>query len=138
MSSCLAGFNLKYNGKNNYNFLIEELKKKYELIYVCPEVDGGLSIPRDPSERIGDKVFSINGKDVTEEYNLGANKALKLAKEFNIKIAILKDGSPSCGKSYIYDGTFSHVKINRLGVTAELLTNNGIEVYTENEIDKLL
>ena len=138
VSGCLAGFNTKYNGKNNYNPLIEELKKKYELIYICPEVDGGLSIPRDPSERVLDKVISINGKDVTKEYSLGAKIALDKALKNNIKIAILKDGSPSCGATYIYDGTFSHTKINSKGVTAELLIQNGIKVYTEEEIIKLL
>lgn len=138
VSGCLAGFNTKYNGKNNYNPLIEELKKKYEFIYICPEVDGGLSIPRDPSERVLDKVISINGKDVTKEYSLGAKIALDKALKNNIKIAILKDGSPSCGATYIYDGTFSHTKINKQGVTAELLIKHGIKVYTEEEIIKLL
>ena len=138
VSGCLAGFNTKYNGKNNYNPLIEELKKKYELIYICPEVDGGLSIPRDPSERVGDKVISINGIDVTNEYNNGAKIALDIALKNNIKIAILKDGSPSCGKNYIYDGTFTHTKIKDLGVTAKLLIENGIKVYQEDEIEKLL
>lgn len=138
VSGCLAGFNTKYNGKNNYNSLILELKKKYELIYICPEVDGGLPIPRDPAERIGDKVVSCKGIDVTKEYTLGALHALKIAQKNNIKIAVLKDGSPSCGKTYIYDGTFSHTKINALGVTASLLHQNGIEIYTENEIEKLL
>ena len=138
VSGCLAGFNTKYNGKNNYNSLIEKLKEKYELIYICPEVDGGLSIPRDPSERINDKVISINGKDVTKEYTLGAKIALSNALENNIKIALLKDGSPSCGNTYIYDGTFSHNKINSKGVTAELLSLNGIAIYTELEIEKLL
>ena len=138
VSGCLAGFNTKYNGKNNYNPLILELKKKYELIYICPEVDGGLSIPRDPSERVGDKVISINGIDVTKEYNKGAKIALDIALKNNIKISILKDGSPSCGKNYIYDGTFTHTKIKDLGVTAKLLIENGIKVYQEDEIEKLL
>ena len=138
VSGCLAGFNTKYNGKNNENPLINELKKKYELIYICPEVDGGLSIPRDPSERILEKVISINGVDVTEEYNKGAKIALDIAVKNNVKIAVLKDGSPSCGKNYIYDGSFSHKRVKGYGVTAELLIKNGIKVYTEEEIIELL
>ena len=138
ISRCLLGINCKYNGKNNYIDLVEKLKERYELISICPENDGGLSIPRAPSERVLNKVISINGVDVTNEYNKGANIALNLAKKYNITKAILKDGSPSCGKNYIYDGSFSHTKIKALGVTTELLTKNNIKVYTENEIEKLL
>ena len=83
ISSCLAGNNTKYNGKNNYLPLIEKLKDKYNLIVICPEVMGGLSIPRDPSEIKGDKVISNKGNDVTKEYNLGAKIALELAKKYN-------------------------------------------------------
>lgn len=107
ISGCLVGKNVKYNGGNNYIEIIEELKKKYELIEICPEVFGGLSIPRDPSEILNNKVISINNKDVTDNFISGANKALELAKKYNITKAILKDGSPSCGNTYIYDGSFS-------------------------------
>ena len=138
VSLCLLGTNCKYNGKNNLSPKVLKLKEKYEFVGMCPEFDGGLSIPRDPSERVLDKVISINGKDVTNEFLKGANIALKLAKENNCKIAILKDGSPSCGKNYIYDGTFQGVKVKGLGVTASLLEENGIKVYSENEIDSLL
>ena len=138
VSGCLAGFNTKYDGKNNFNPKIEELKKKYDLIYICPEVDGGLSIPRDPSERIEDKVISCKGIDVTKEFTLGAEKALRLAKENHIKKAILKDGSPSCGVTYIYDGTFSHKKARGQGKTSEMLKAIGVQIYSENEIDELL
>jgi len=138
ISSCLLGNNCKYNGLNNYNSLVEELKKYYELIPICPEVFGGLNIPRDPSEIKGDKVISINNKDVTKEFYLGANIALDIAKKNNIKIAILKEGSPSCGNNYIYDGTFTKTKINGSGITARLFKDNNIKIYTENEIDELL
>ena len=138
ISSCLLGNNCKYNGLNNYNSLVEELKKYYELIPICPEVFGGLNIPRDPSEIKGDKVISINNKDVTKEFYLGANMALDIAKKNNIKIAILKEGSPSCGNNYIYDGTFTKTKINGSGITARLFKDNNINIYTENEIDELL
>ena len=138
ISSCLLGNNVKYNGKNNYNPLVEELKKYYELIPICPEVFGGLSIPRDPSEIKNDIVISINNKDVTKEFVLGANKSLDIAIKNNIKIAILKEGSPSCGKNYIHDGTFSKTKINGSGITARLFIKNNIKIYTENEIEELI
>lgn len=138
ISACLLGENVKYNGLNNYNPLILKLKEKYMLIPICPEVFGGLSIPRDPSEIKDNKVISSKGLDVTANFNNGANKSLKIALDNNIKIAILKDGSPSCGSSYIYDGTFNHKKVNGLGITAKLFKENNIKIYSENEIEELL
>lgn len=138
ISSCLIGNNTKYNGKNNYIKEIEQLKLKYELIPICPEVLGGLSIPRDPSEINNDKVISINNKDVTKEFNIGANKALNIALLNNIKYALLKDGSPSCGNTYIYDGSFKNNKIDGIGITTKLLKSHNIKIYNENNINELL
>lgn len=138
ISSCLVGNNTKYNGKNNYLPLIEKLKDKYNLIVICPEVMGGLSIPRDPSEIKGDKVISNKGNDVTKEYNLGAKKALELAKKYNCKKALLMEKSPSCGVKKIYDGTFSKNLIDGMGITTKLLYENKIDVYSKDEIDLLL
>ena len=138
ISSCLIGNNTKYNGKNNYIKEIEQLKLKYELIPICPEVLGGLSIPRDPSEINNDKVISINGRDVTKEFNIGANKALNIALLNNIKYALLKDGSPSCGNTYIYDGTCKNNKIDGIGITTKLLQSRNIKIYNENNINELL
>lgn len=138
ISSCLVGNNTKYNGKNNYLPLIEELKKKYNFIVICPEVMGGLPIPRDPSEIQGNKVISNSGKDVTTKYNLGAKIALDLAIKHNCKKALLMEKSPSCGVRKIYDGTFSKTLIDGMGITTRLLYENGIEVYSKDEIDQLL
>ena len=137
VSCCLDGYNTKYNGGNNYQSKIEDLKKRYKFIYVCPEVVGGLSIPRNPSEISGNKVFSNKGIDVTYEYEKGAKLALFLVKKYNIRKALLKESSPSCGKSLIYDGTFKGVKIKGQGITARLLSENGVEIFSEKEIDLL-
>ena len=91
-----------------------------------------------PAERIGNKVISCNGADVTAQYERGARESLYLAKLFDCKIALLKERSPSCGKAQIYDGTFSGTLRDGNGVTAELLTANGIAVYGESQIDELL
>lgn len=138
ISACLLGINCKYNGKNNYNPLIEKLKEKYELIPICPETLGGLPIPRTPSEIINNKVISSDNIDVTNNFNLGAIKSLEIAKNNNIVVAILKDGSPSCGSNYIYDGTFTKNKINGEGITARLLKENNIKIYSEFDIELLL
>ncbi|MGM9970543.1 MAG: DUF523 domain-containing protein [Anaeroplasma sp.] len=138
VSSCLLGYNTKYNGKSNYNEKIEELKSKYNLILVCPEVVGGLSIPRLPSEIKDNRVININNEDVTINYNKGANIALLLVKKYNIKKAVLKEKSPSCGSNTIYDGSFSGTKINGMGVTARLLKEYGVEIFSENNFDELI
>lgn len=134
VSACLAGVNCKYDGGNNENIKIMELLRNGNVILVCPEQLGGLPTPRVPAERLNEQVVTKDSHDVTAEYNRGANEVLKLAKKLNIKKAILKSRSPSCGKDKIYDGTFSHMLTDRDGVTAELLRKNGIEVYTEEDI----
>ena len=138
VSSCILGENTKYNGKNNYHPLIEEIKEKYNIVKVCPEEMGGLSTPRNPSEIIGDKVVSSTGVDVTNEFVSGANIAVELVKKYNIKLAIMKDGSPSCGSLKIYDGTFSGTKIDGMGIAIRMLKELGVKVYTEENFSELL
>ena len=138
ISSCLLGNNVKYNGKNNYVEGIYKLKDLYDLVIVCPEVMGGLSIPRIPSEIINDEVINKEKINVTKEFNKGKDIVLDLVKKYDIKKALLKDGSPSCGVNYIYDGTFSKTKIKGFGITTKLLKKNKIKVYSENEIQELL
>lgn len=138
ISGCLLGNNTKYNGKNNYIEGIDKLKDKYNLIVICPEVMGGLSIPRDPSEIKDGNVYSNKGLDVTNEFNKGSLLAYELAVKHNCKIALLKDGSPSCGSKKIYDGSFSGNKIDGDGITVRMLRKLDIKIYTESEMDKLL
>lgn len=130
VSACLLGINCKYNGENNYSKEIDDFLKDYEVIPICPEIMGGLPTPRVPAEKLENKVVTKDGIDVTKEYIKGANECLFLAKKYNIKKALLKLRSPSCGIGKIYDGTFSHTIIDGDGVTAELLKNNGIEIIT--------
>lgn len=134
VSACLFGNNCRYKGDNCKNEKVLALGKEYELIPICPEQMGGLSTPRNPAERVGDKIISSAGVDVSKEYRAGAELALKLAKENDVEFCVLKANSPSCGKGTIYDGTFSGEKINGNGVTTELLEANGFKVYTENDI----
>lgn len=134
VSSCLCGINCKYNGGNNYNEKVMNYLKDKEYIMVCPEVLGGLLIPRSPSEIKVDKVINKDGIDVTEEYRLGALKTLDIAKKNNVSLCIMKSNSPSCGTNKIYDGTFSKKLIQGDGVTVSLLKENGIKVITENDL----
>lgn len=133
VSACLAGVNCKYDGGNNQNEKIVDLIRNNDVILVCPEQLGGLKTPRIAAERLKDKVITKEGNDVTKEYQKGAEEVLILAKKFNVKKAILKSRSPSCGINEIYDGTFSHTLTTADGVTAELLKKNGIEVISSDD-----
>ena len=138
ISACLVGDNVKYNGGNNLSPKIDALLEKYELIPFCPEVEGGLSTPRSPAERINGRVINQDGEDVTDSYMRGAELAFNICLYLKIKKVILKEKSPSCGSKIIYDGSFSHKEIPGMGVTAEYLKEKGIEVYSEDDIDSLL
>ncbi len=138
VSACLLGENCKYNGGNNYNDNAAALGEKFEIIPVCPEVFGGLEIPREPCEILNGRVVSKSGRDCTAEYIDGAEKALYVAGESNAVYALLKEKSPSCGKNYIYDGSFCKRLVCGNGITADLLMKNGILVFGESEINKLL
>ena len=134
VSACLLGNNVKYNGNNNYNSLVISLSKDYELIPFCPEMDGGLSCPRNPSEIRGNKVFSNQNVDVSDNFYKGASIALDLAKKNNPEFIVLKEGSPSCGVNLIYDGTFTNNKIKGQGITTRLLKENGYKVISEEDL----
>ncbi|WP_111573436.1 DUF523 domain-containing protein [Halanaerobium saccharolyticum] len=143
VSSCLAGINCRYDGKNNINIKVVELVRAGKAITVCPEVLGGLDTPRDPSEIIVDqqghkRIVTESGKDVTAEFQLGAEKTLKIARIVEAEKAILQQRSPSCGCGKIYDGSFSGNLIKGNGLTAELLIENGIEVLTEADLENKL
>ncbi len=141
VSSCLVGVNCTYNGKNN---LVNGLKKLYnqgKVVAICPEVLGGLSTPRDPAEIITlEPLFiqTVNGKDVTKEYQSGAKKALEILKKRDVQVVVLKFRSPSCGNEGIYDGTFSHTLVDGQGVFVQLLEQNGIKIFNEFQINEFL
>ena len=138
VSACLIGEACRYDGKSKPNADVIDLSKKHNLIPVCPERDGGLLVPRDPCERIGDKVLTKEGKDCTKEYRKGAEIALDLCKKHSCKYAVLKLNSPSCGCRGIYDGSFTRTLVeNKKGVAAELLSQNGIIVLGEDETEKI-
>ena len=138
VSACLLGYCCKYNGKHNLCEDLLKLEEKFDFVPICPEVMGGLPTPRVPSEIIGDKVINQEGIDVTDNYNRGAKMALDILKENNVKIAILKSKSPSCGMGKVYDGTFSHTLIDGNGITTKLFLDNGIKIYNENNFMDLL
>jgi uncharacterized protein YbbK (DUF523 family) len=142
VSSCLAGVNCRYNGGNSENKVVVELVKKGLAIPICPEQLAGLPTPRPSCEIVIDnlgqsKVLSSDGEDFTKAFVEGAEKTLEIAKIIGAKKAILQSKSPTCGYGCIYDGTFSGKLKKGNGLAAELLMSNGIEIYTEEDVEKL-
>lgn len=139
VSRCLLGEPCRYDGVSKPVKEIQELKEQgHTLIPVCPEVDGGLPVPRPPAEIQGDgRVINCEGTDVTAAYQAGACHALAMALRYGCTVAILKEKSPSCGNGVIYDGSFSGTLVSGQGVTARLLTRHGIRVLGEHTLFQL-
>ena len=140
VSQCLYGGDpVRYDGKSKAETDPRFLKWKEEgrLIPVCPEVFGGLPTPRADAQRVGDKVIARTGKDVTFEYMKGAHEAVRLAKEYGVLCAIMKEKSPSCGSNKIYDGTFEGNLIDGQGTAVELLRKEGVKVFSEEQLDQV-
>lgn len=138
ISECLCGVFCRYDGDHNRIECLEELKNVYNLVPVCPEVLGGLLTPRPPAERVGNRVQTKNGVDVTEQFKRGAALALAIAIEKNCRCALLKAKSPSCGYGELYDGTFTRTLVKGVGVTSELLLEHDIQIYTEKNVAALI
>lgn len=128
VSACLLGEKCKYNASDNKNENIISFLKDKTYYPICPEVMGGLSIPRIPCEIKNGKVVDREGNDKTREFKQGAQKTLELAQQIHATHAILQSRSPSCGVGTIYDGTFSGKLIEGNGISAQLLQNYGIIV----------
>ena len=143
VSSCLLGQNCKYNGGNNRCQEVVDFCGQKKYIAVCPESAAKLPCPRPPAERVGDRIVNDRGKDVTDAFMKGAQLSLGTCTTLagfsgaELKGAILKANSPSCGCGKIYDGTFTGTLTEGNGVFAELLLNEGIPVITEKEKDMI-
>ena len=137
VSACLLGQPCTYRGDSNYCAEVCRLAEQHTLIAVCPEHMGGLPVPRPPAEIVGGQVLTRDGRNVTAEYRRGAEAVLRLAQCHTASCAVLKARSPSCGKGQIYDGTFTGQKCAGNGIAAEMLLDNGVPVYTEEELDDI-
>lgn len=140
VSHCFLGEPCRYDGQSRLDRQIIELHRAgHNLIPVCPEILGGLDVPRSPAELQPDgRVLTQDGQDVTEAYRAGAERALELARENRCTVAVLKARSPSCGSGEIYDGTFTHTLKSGWGMAARLLEEAGIEVMDEDHLQAWL
>ena len=148
VSACLLGAPVRYHGGDarSEHRALARWRDEGRLVSVCPERDGGLPTPRPPAEIVGGGgaavvaklavVRTAAGTDVTAEFVRGAELARDVVRQHRIRIAVLKDGSPSCGSGSIYDGTFSGTRVAGTGVTAALLQAQGVRVFSDREIDQ--
>ena len=134
VSACLLGQKCKYNGGDNFSEKVAAFCEGHEVIPVCPEVAGGLSVPRIPCEIVSGKVINKAGESKDREFRDGAEKCLAIAKQNQIDLAILQSRSPSCGVRQIYDGSFSRHLAEGAGVFASLLMANGFRVMDVEEL----
>jgi len=146
ISACLMGENVRYDGSNSriVSGILQQWQQQGRILSTCPEIAGGLPVPRTPAEiDHGNAEAVLQGKslilrkdgiDVTDAYLNGAELTLALCMKHKIRIAILKEGSPSCGVVCVNDGSFSGHKIKGQGVTAHLLTRHGLSVFSERQI----
>lgn len=135
VSACLLGEPCRFDSASKPCKAVLSLSERFELIPVCPEVSGGLPTPRLPCEILNGNVIRSDGEDMTTAYKTGARVALEMAKSNQVICAILKNKSPSCG-TICYDGTFTRTLTKKPGVTTALLYENGIRVFSENDVEE--
>ncbi|TDF79893.1 DUF523 domain-containing protein [Pseudomonas sp. H9] len=146
VSACLLGQTVRYDGRSSgHPDLLQRWQAEGRVVALCPEVAGGLPTPRPPAEIPGGQgsavldgdaqVITVSGEDVSAQFLAGAQLALGLVRRHGIRIAVLKSGSPSCGNQLTYDGTFSGRKVSGEGVTTALLRREGVQVFSELELE---
>lgn len=148
ISGCVMGEKVRYDGKaaTRKSHILDQWRAEGRIITACPEMAGGLPTPRKPSEIQGQgdgravfngtaRVIMNDGTDVTGAFIRGAQHALKVCQDNDIRVAVLKEKSPSCGVAEIYDGSFTGAKTSGMGTTAALLRKNGIAVFSDEDIE---
>lgn len=137
VSACLLGQNCKYNGGNNRNEAVLQFLEGKDVIPVCPEVLGGLSVPRIPAELRDGVAWNKNGENVDVAFKRGVELTLKALKEEDIELAVLQSRSPTCGVKQIYDGTFTGTLIEGQGLLAKALMEKGYKVIDAGDIQNI-
>ncbi len=151
VSACLMGHAVRYDGqaKPLVHPGLDRWREEGRLVTICPEMSAGMPVPRLPAEIAAGKaggdvlsgaarVLESQGGDVTDGFLLAAENALALARQTGCAYALLIDGSPSCGSGFIYDGSFTGRRLKGEGVTAALLRQNGIQVFSDRQVDELV
>lgn len=138
VSACLLGEPVRYDGRaaTSAHPVLQRWLQEGRVVRVCPEIAGGLGTPRPRAERQGVHVITEAGDDVTPAFVRGAELACAAAQAHGVRVAVLKDGSPSCGSTEIADGTFSGRRTGGAGVTTAMLRREGVRVFSEQQLDE--
>jgi uncharacterized protein YbbK (DUF523 family) len=148
VSGCLNGPPIRFNRSNVdvHSDIWDRWAAEGRLVPFCAELAAGMAVPRPPAETVGGdggaviaggaKVLEDSGDDVTDLFLDGARKAVRRARDRGCVAAVLVDGSPSCGSTYVYDGSFSGATVEGMGVTARMLADAGIAVFSEHQIEE--
>ncbi|WP_426151701.1 DUF523 domain-containing protein [Pseudomonas sp. DC3000-4b1] len=148
VSRCLLGEPVRYDGQaSGYWALLKAWQAEGRVVPLCPEVAGGLPTPRPPAEIDGGqgravlagqaRIIASTGEDVTASFLVGAEAALALVRAHDIRVAVLKANSPSCGNEQTYDGSFSGRRVTGEGVAAALLAQAGVKVFNEGQLEQV-
>ncbi|GIJ57457.1 hypothetical protein Vau01_049730 [Virgisporangium aurantiacum] len=148
VSGCLGGAPIRFNetGVPVSSPIWRRWASEGRLVSLCPELAVGFPVPRPPAEIVAGsaadvldgraRVHEVSGRDVTELFRAAARRALDRAIQSGVALAVLVDGSPTCGSTYIHDGTFTGVTVAGRGVAAEALRRHGIPVFAHHELDR--
>lgn len=144
LSACLAGVECTYKAEGKPRAWAIDLVAQGRGVLVCPEVAGGLPIPRPEAEMQGGDgqdvldgraaVRDAHGTDVTAAYLSGASTAVAAAQRSGATVAVLKARSPSCGCGAVYDGSFANRLREGDGVAAAALKRAGLTVASDEEV----
>ena len=147
VSSCLLGEKVRYHGGSALieHPVLRRWLSEGRVVPFCPEVAGGLATPRPPAEIAGGRdglrvlrgeaaVTTRDGEDVTAAFVSGAVQAVATARQHGIRVALLKEASPSCGTGFIYDGSFTGQRAAGRGVAAAALAEAGVRIFNETQL----
>lgn len=154
ISACLVGEPVRHDGRHAQcdHPVLRRWQAENRLRIYCPAVSGGLTTPR-PSIEIEPgqdgaailaqlaAVTDQRGRDYGRHLVAGAVAAVRTAIAEDIRIAVLKEGSASCGTQFTYSGRFDGVRVRRQGVAAAALRQARLYVFSEHqfeEADRLL
>ena len=135
ISACLAGYKVRYDGKDKRNDVLLSLLEGHEVVPVCPELLAGLPIPHDPLELKDGKALTAGGEDVSEALENGC--ALSFGMVRDCDLVILKSKSPSCGPGKVFDGTFSGKLVPGNGLFAQRCADEGLRVFSDEDLDRI-
>jgi uncharacterized protein YbbK (DUF523 family) len=138
VSACLLGEKVRYHGGDARcaSAILARWQDEGRLVPFCPEVAGGLPVPRPAAEIVDARILTREGSDVTAYFLEGAHEAAALAAREGIRVAVLKEGSPSCGSGFVYDGNFTGARRPGRGVTTALLEEQGLRVFAEHQLEE--